>query len=74
MRETTPLEPVIAVRKDSKVHYGHQVSFEGKCTIVYAPDNERKHGGAKVWIEVSPTTPITITDWRKEEESSQIPD
>jgi hypothetical protein len=55
-------EPVIAVRTGSKVHYGHQVSFNGQCTIVYNSDNHRKHGGAKVWIEVSPTTKITITE------------
>jgi hypothetical protein len=58
-------EPVIAVRIDSKVNYAHQASFEGKCTIVYEPEGRRKYGGAKVWIEVSPTTKVTITNWNK---------
>lgn len=58
-------EPVIAVRIGSKVFYGHRISFNGQCTIVYEPDSHRKHGGAKVWIEVSPTTKIMITDWNQ---------
>lgn len=60
-------EAVIAVRTGSKVHYGHQVSFNGQCTIVYEPDSRSKNGGAKVWIEVSPTTKVMITDWQKPE-------
>lgn len=64
-------EPVIAVRRGSKVHYGHRVSVEGKCTVVYDPNNKKKHGGAKVWIEVSPTTPIKITNWNQDHSDSR---
>lgn len=53
-------EPVIIVRQGSKVTYGYQVSFEGRCRIVYCPDNRKKHGGAKVWIEVEAGTIIAI--------------
>ncbi len=51
---------MIAVRKGSKVSYCSQVSFEGKCQIVYRPENHNLNGGAKVWIEVDATTEISM--------------
>ncbi|MEA5535296.1 hypothetical protein [Crocosphaera sp. XPORK-15E] len=53
-------DPVIAVRKGSKVTYCSEVSFEGKCQIVYRPENKKRYGGAKVWIEVDATTEIVM--------------
>ncbi|MDJ0728433.1 MAG: hypothetical protein QNJ33_00405 [Crocosphaera sp.] len=53
-------DPVIAVRKGSKVTYCSELSFEGKCQIVYRPENKNHYGGAKVWIEVAPTTEILM--------------
>lgn len=53
-------EPVIIVRQGSQTTYGCQVSFEGKCHIVYCPENQTKYGGAKVWIEVESGVPIVI--------------
>ncbi|GBF78641.1 hypothetical protein [Aphanothece sacrum] len=51
-------DPVIVVRKGSKVTYCSQVYFEGRCQIVYRPENKNLNGGAKVWIEVDATTKI----------------
>lgn len=65
-RNQNTKDPVIAVRMGSEVKYGHQVLFEGKCKIVYEPNSTRKHGGAKVWIEVSPTTKIRVMDWNQQ--------
>ncbi|MGB5771987.1 MAG: hypothetical protein WBM32_19285 [Crocosphaera sp.] len=53
-------DPVIAVRKGSKVTYCSQVSFEGKCQIVYRPEGNSHCSGAKVWIEVDATTDICM--------------
>ncbi|MGB5772039.1 MAG: hypothetical protein WBM32_19555 [Crocosphaera sp.] len=53
-------DPVIAVRKGSKVTYCSQVSFEGKCQIVYRPGGNSHCSGATVWIEVDATTEILM--------------
>ncbi|MDJ0661887.1 MAG: hypothetical protein QNJ42_20740 [Crocosphaera sp.] len=53
-------EPVIIVRKGSQVTYCSEVSFVGHCKIVYQPDNEKLHAGAKVWIEVDAGTEIDM--------------
>jgi hypothetical protein len=53
-------DPVIAVRKGSKVTYCSQVSFEGKCQIVYRPGGSSHCSGATVWIEVDATTDICM--------------
>ncbi|MDJ0731704.1 MAG: hypothetical protein QNJ33_17105 [Crocosphaera sp.] len=53
-------EPVIALRRGSKVTYCSELSFEGKCKIVYRPDNKKLNGGAKVWIEVDSSTEINL--------------
>ncbi|MDJ0598406.1 MAG: hypothetical protein QNJ37_06155 [Crocosphaera sp.] len=53
-------EPVIIVRKSSKVTYCSEVSFEGHCKIIYRPDNEELYAGAKVWMEVDAGTEINI--------------
>lgn len=60
-------DPVIAVRLSSKeVYYGHEVSFCGKCTLIYRPGNPHRESGATVWLEVSPTTQIRVTNWNKD--------
>lgn len=64
-KDRTQKKPVISVRKGQKGFYGHQVTFTGKCTIVYEPENEKKHGGATVWIEVDPTVQIRVTNCNK---------
>ena len=53
-------EPVIIVRKGSKVTYCSEVSFEGHCKIIYRPDNEELYAGAKVWMEVDAGTQINM--------------
>ena len=53
-------EPVIIVRKGSKVTYCSEVSFVGHCKIVYQPDKQQLKCGAKVWIEVDPSTQINL--------------
>lgn len=59
-RQKDDKDPVIIVRQGSKVSYGNRVSFEGKCQIIYEPDNQKKYGGAKVWIAVGGEIPIYI--------------
>jgi hypothetical protein len=51
-------DPVIVVRKGSKITYCSEVSFEGKCQIVYRPGNTKHCSGATVWIEVDATTEL----------------
>ena len=53
-------KPVIIVRKGSKVTYCSEVSFEGKCKIVYQPSNDKLYAGAQVWIEVDAGTEIKM--------------
>ncbi len=53
-------EPVIIVRHKSKVTYCSEVSFEGRCKIIYRPGNEGLYAGAKVWMEVDAGTQINM--------------
>ncbi len=53
-------KPVIIVRKGSKVTYCSEVSFEGKCKIVYQPNHKKLNCGAQVWIEVDASTEIQM--------------
>jgi hypothetical protein len=42
--------PVITVKDYKANRYGHEVTVNGPCKIVYRPDNPLPCG-AKVWIE-----------------------
>ncbi|MEL4896738.1 hypothetical protein P9B04_14985, partial [Crocosphaera sp. Alani8] len=53
-------KPVIIVRKGTKTTYCSEVSFNGKCKIIYRPDNETRYGSPKVWIEVNAGTKISM--------------
>ena len=44
-------KPVISVKRTTTNRYGYEAIIPGGCRVVYDPDNERRYGGAKVWIE-----------------------
>jgi len=43
-------EPVITVKTYKSNNYGHEVTIDGPCKVVYSPDKPLSCG-AKVWIE-----------------------
>ena len=43
-------EPVITVKTYKSNNYGHEVTVNGPCKVVYSPDKPLSCG-AKVWIE-----------------------
>ena len=43
-------EPVITVKTYKSNDYGHEVTVNGPCKVVYSPDKPLSCG-AKVWIE-----------------------
>tara|TARA_R100001082_G_C4269246_1_gene118991 strand:- start:398 stop:616 length:219 start_codon:yes stop_codon:yes gene_type:complete len=48
--KTGEREPVITVKTYKDNNYGHEVTVDGPCKIVYSPDKPLSCG-AKVWIE-----------------------
>ncbi len=53
-------KPVIIVRNNSQITYCSEVSFEGRCKIIYRPDNKKLYSGAKVWIELDADTKVNM--------------
>lgn len=48
--KTGERDPVITVKTYKSNDYGHEVSIEGPCKVVYSPDKPLSCG-ARVWIE-----------------------
>ena len=52
-------EPVITVKTYKSNDYGHEVTVNGPCKVVYSPDKPLSCG-AKVWIETE--AGVTVVD------------
>jgi hypothetical protein len=48
--KTGAREPVITVKTYKSNTYGHEVTIDGPCKVVYSPDKPLPCG-ARVWIE-----------------------
>ena len=54
-------EPVITVKTYKSNNYGHEVTVDGPCKIVYSPDKPLSCG-AKVWIETESNVEVAWVD------------
>ena len=48
--KTGERDPVISIKTYKSNDYGHEVSIEGPCKVIYSPDKPLSCG-ARVWIE-----------------------
>ena len=70
-RKNNTLKPVITIRQGTRTTYCHMAEIEGKCRVVYRPD-DALDCGAVVWIEVMPETPVIPRLFQSQEIKTQI--
>lgn len=49
-RKLNKVDPVLTVKNYKTTTYGHEVTIDGPCKVVYSPDKPLSCG-AHVWIE-----------------------